>query len=179
MLRALAETEISGIATTIPAAEAILSSAPFIEGRHSTRFVEEQLDLSAIAKAPPPEGTRDADGRIWSTVDAEVDGRRYRVRLWVDPHSGSHAQSPQSAPRRSSGALGIGGDRTVTVPMQGTIMSIAVSVGDIVAVDDVICVLEAMKMENPIRATVSGTIDEIRVAVGDALGPGDIVAVIA
>ena len=61
---------------------------------------------------------------------------------------------------------------------QGTIIDLLRSVGDQVEVDDVICVLEAMKMENPIRTHIAGTVIELHGALGDSLGPGDIVAVI-
>jgi acetyl-CoA/propionyl-CoA carboxylase biotin carboxyl carrier protein len=62
--------------------------------------------------------------------------------------------------------------------MQGTIIELRVTVGDVVAENDVICVLEAMKMENPIRAQLAGTITELLVRPGDSCGPGDTVAVI-
>src|SRR5579864_7435665 len=88
MLRALGETVITGIATTIPADVAILSHPDFIAGRHSTRWVESRLDLSAIAPATSVDadalGAGDDNGpRVLREVTAEVDGRRYEVRLWV------------------------------------------------------------------------------------------------
>jgi biotin carboxyl carrier protein len=62
--------------------------------------------------------------------------------------------------------------------MQGTIIKVLVSEGDVVEVDQVLCVLEAMKMENPISSDRAGTVKELRVSVGDSLGAGDVVAVI-
>lgn len=62
--------------------------------------------------------------------------------------------------------------------MQGTITQVLVAEGDEVAQDDVLCILEAMKMENPIRAAIAGVVREIRVSPGDTVGFGDIVAVI-
>ncbi len=176
MLRALEETEVEGIATTIPALKAILTADPFIEARHSTHFVEDGLDLSELPSATNL-GARDEAGRVLTSVDAEVDGRRYQVRMWL-PNQGA-ASSSGGTPRRPPGhSVVTSNDGTVTVPMQGTIVQVHVAVGDTVEVGDVLCVLEAMKMENPIRATLAGTVAELRVQSGDALGPGDVVAVI-
>ncbi|HLN06992.1 MAG TPA: acetyl-CoA carboxylase biotin carboxyl carrier protein subunit, partial [Acidimicrobiales bacterium] len=69
-------------------------------------------------------------------------------------------------------------DGKITVPMQGTIVKVLVAEGDLVESNQTLCVLEAMKMENPITADRAGTIKELRVSVGDALGAGDVVAVI-
>ena len=62
--------------------------------------------------------------------------------------------------------------------MQGTVAQVLVAEGDEVAVDDVLCILEAMKMENPIRTSIAGTVQEVRVDPGDTVGFGDVVAVI-
>jgi biotin carboxyl carrier protein len=70
-------------------------------------------------------------------------------------------------------------DGVITVPMQGTIVQVLVETGSMVASGDVICVLEAMKMENPIRSPKDGTVTELRVQTGDTLGAGDIIAVIS
>jgi len=174
-LRALRETTVEGVATTIPALRAILSSPEFVAGEHSTQFVEESLDLSALEPYVAL-GATDADGRVLTRLDTEVDGRRYEVRVWLP--SSPDAPAARAAPRRARGALEAVGDGTVAAPLQGTIVRVLVAPGDSVATGDVICVLEAMKMENPIRSPLSGTVRELRVHEGDALGPGDIVAVI-
>jgi len=184
MLRALAEMEVEGVATTIPAHVAILSHPDFAEGTHSTRWVEERLDLSGVDATPaaapeaPPE-----EGRVLREVDAEVDGRRYKVKLWVpDVGPAVVAGGAGAAPRRprpsaaSHGGGGASGD--VTVPMQGTIVKVLVAVGDTVELGQTVCVLEAMKMENNINAERPGTVKEIRVKPGDTVGGGDVVAVI-
>ncbi len=188
MLRALRETTVEGIATTIPAHEAILSHPEFAAAAHSTRWVEEHLDLSGVTAAPPaaPLDGQPGERRVLREVDAEVDGRRYRVKLWVpetagDVAGGAGASAParSSGRGRSSGSPVAGGDGRVTVPMQGTIVKVLVKEGDTVEMGQTICVLEAMKMENPVGADRAGTVTELRVSPGDALGAGDIVAVIA
>ena len=78
---------------------------------------------------------------------------------------------------RSSSAVGTGSGQ-VTVPMQGTIVKVLVSVGDVVEVGQTICLLEAMKMENAVAAEKDGVVKEVRVSAGDSVGAGDIVAVI-
>ena len=107
MLRALGETEITGVATTIPADLAILAHPDFIEATHSTNWVEERLDPASFA-APTPAGggvaiTDEAEPRVLREVTAEVDGRRYAVKLWVPDDGAAPAGAPDArdAGRRS------------------------------------------------------------------------------
>ncbi|MBO0893548.1 MAG: carbamoyl phosphate synthase, partial [Acidimicrobiales bacterium] len=83
---------------------------------------------------------------------------------------------PGGASRGAGGARLGTGSGTVTVPMQGTIVSVAVAAGDQVEVGQTVCILEAMKMENAITAERSGRVTEVRVSPGMAVGPGDVVA---
>ncbi|MGB9112820.1 MAG: acetyl-CoA carboxylase biotin carboxylase subunit [Acidimicrobiales bacterium] len=175
MLRALSETVIGGVATTIPALSAILMNEDFIAGTHSTRLVEERLDLSRIEPFVQ-EGSPGPNGKVLRTVDAEVDGRRYAVRLFV-PEPSQTVWSGVERRRHAHGSA-VSADGRVTAPMQGTITDVRVGVGDTVEVGTILCVLEAMKMENPIRATTVGVIRDLRVARGDSVGPGDLIAVI-
>jgi acetyl-CoA/propionyl-CoA carboxylase biotin carboxyl carrier protein len=194
MLRALAETQLEGVASTIPAHVAILSHPDFAAGRHSTKWVEEVLDLSSLSAGPqgapappgaPPATDAEADPEplVLREVTAEVDGRRHRVKLWV-PDTGSvpgTAGGPGRAvaKRRGARALASGaGSGSVIVPLQGTIVRVLVEVGDTVEVGQVVCVLEAMKMENAVNAEKAGVVKEVRVAAGDSVGSGDVVAVI-
>jgi acetyl-CoA/propionyl-CoA carboxylase biotin carboxyl carrier protein len=160
----------------------ILSHPDFVAGRHSTRWVEDRLDLSAIAPAasagadPVGEGT-DNGPRVLREVTAEVDGRRYEVRLWVPEVSGSGA-ARGTRPHKPRAALAGSGSGTVVVPMQGTIVKVLVAPGDTVEIGQTVCVLEAMKMENAITAEKAGTVAEVKVAAGDSVGPGDVIAVI-
>jgi len=172
MLRAIEETVVSGVATTLPADVAILSHPDFAAATHSTNWVEQTLDLSSVTAEVGPEP---------DPVTAEVDGRRYQVKLWV-PDLGDvvvAGSSPRAAgPKRPKSAGGATGSGTVTVPMQGTIVKVTVAVGDEVELGQTVCVLEAMKMENNVVSEKAGTVKEIKVASGDAVGPGDVVAII-
>ncbi|HEV3354532.1 MAG TPA: biotin carboxylase N-terminal domain-containing protein [Acidimicrobiales bacterium] len=190
MIRALHETEIEGIATTIPAHLAILNHPDFIAAKHSTKWVEDTLDLSSIeapAKPSAPEGTEEQP-LVERQVDVEVDGRRHSVRLWVPdvapvvagPAAAAGMGTPRPRPAASSGGGGGGaaGAGQVAVPMQGTIVKVLVAQGDTVEVGQAVCVLEAMKMENNVNAEKAGTVAEIRVKAGDTVSAGDVVAVI-
>jgi acetyl-CoA/propionyl-CoA carboxylase, biotin carboxylase, biotin carboxyl carrier protein len=197
MLRALRETEVDGPATTIPADVAILEHPDFVEVKHSTNWVEQSLDLSGIPAPQTSAGRATAraagtDGEspiptVQRDVDVEVDGRRYQVKLWVPDvgplaaPAGTPAAARPSRPRPSTAASGAGGGAgsgQVTVPMQGTIVKVLVSVGDTVEAGQAVTVLEAMKMENNITAETGGTVTEIRVKPGDSVGAGDVVVVI-
>jgi acetyl-CoA/propionyl-CoA carboxylase biotin carboxyl carrier protein len=183
MLRALAETEIDGVATTIPAHVAILEHADFANAEHSTKWVEERLEVpdGRVDGGAPPEG------KVAREVDVEVDGRRYQVKVWVpESADGGTAGAPaqkvaRPRPTAAGGQAGGGaaGSDRVTVPMQGTIVKVLVKEGDTVEVGQPVCILEAMKMENNINAEMAGTIKEIKVKPGDTIGAGDVVAVIS
>jgi acetyl-CoA/propionyl-CoA carboxylase biotin carboxyl carrier protein len=190
MLRALGETRLTGVATTIPAHLAILTHPDFIAGTHSTRWVEDRLDTASLSAAAPtvapsaPEGAEGAAAPlplVLREVTAEVDGRRFQLKLWV-PDIGEApagtAAKPAGRPARARAGVAGTGSGTVTIPMQGTIVKVLVAPGDTVEVGQTVCVLEAMKMENAINAEKAGTITEVKVAPGDSVGPGDVVATI-
>jgi acetyl-CoA/propionyl-CoA carboxylase biotin carboxyl carrier protein len=196
MLRAIDETVIEGVATTLPADVAILSHPDFVAATHSTNWVEQTLDLTGItsdATAVAPSAPVSVEGaeavpRVLRDVTAEVDGRRYQVKLWV-PDLGDavavHAAAaagrgpgPGPGPKRPKAAAAGAGSGTVAVPMQGTIVKVLVAEGDTVEVGQTICVLEAMKMENNVNAEKAGTVKEVRVAPGESVGPGDVIAII-
>jgi acetyl-CoA/propionyl-CoA carboxylase biotin carboxyl carrier protein len=192
-IRALDEFEIAGIATTIPADLAILRHEDFAAGRHSTKWVEDRLDLSAVgagasASVPATDaGAGPREPKVRRDVDVEVNGRRFGVTVWV-PESqvgpvvaagGAGAAKASPRPRRSAGAsAAAAGSGSVTVPMQGTIVKVLVSEGDDVEAGQTVCVLEAMKMENNIAADKSGTVKEVKIEAGQSVGSGDVVVVI-
>ena len=184
-LRALHEFRIEGIATTIPADLAILEHQDFVDGIHSTKWVEDTLDLSGVGStATVADG--ESEAKVQRDVDVEVNGKRFSVKVFV-PESQAGAvvagggTGGASRPRRSGGSGGAGaggGSGAVSVPMQGTIVKILVEVGQEVEAGATVCVLEAMKMENNITADKAGSVKEIKVAVGDSVGSGDVVVVI-
>jgi acetyl-CoA/propionyl-CoA carboxylase biotin carboxyl carrier protein len=191
MLRALSETVVEGVHTTIPADLHILSHPDFRAGTHSTKWVEERSGLESLVTSglsAPLEG--DDSSLQATTISAEVDGRRVEVKLYLpsDPSmkiagSGATSQSGSTTRRRSSASAnarsgGSSGSDKVTVPMQGTVVKVLVEIGQSVEVGQSVLILEAMKMENSILAERSGVIQELRVAAGDSVGTGDVVAII-
>jgi acetyl-CoA/propionyl-CoA carboxylase biotin carboxyl carrier protein len=188
MLRALSEFEIVGVHTTIPAHVALLSNPDFAAVRHSTKWVEDEVDAATFAEtaetAAPEVAAVDgeeAEPLLERTVPVEVDGKRYSVKLWLpEQAAGTATPKKRSArPRPGAGASGGGaGSGTIAAPMQGTIVKVLVAEGDEVEVGQSVLVLEAMKMENHISAEKSGTVKEVRVSAGDTVGTGDVLVVI-
>jgi acetyl-CoA/propionyl-CoA carboxylase, biotin carboxylase, biotin carboxyl carrier protein len=183
-IRALEEMVIEGIATTIPADLAILRHEDFRTAKHSTKWVEDTLDLTGVTGAATPvtEGEDEAP-KVQRDVDVEVNGKRFSVRMWVPdvPVVAAAAGATMPRPKRaaSGGGGAAAGSGQVAVPMQGTIVKVLVEVGQEVTAGQPVCVLEAMKMENNIAADKDGTIAEIKVEPGQSVGTGDVVVVIS
>jgi len=183
MLRALREFRIEGIATTIPADIAILEHPDFAEAKHSTKWVEDTLDLTGVDASPAGASSGDDDPKVRRDVDVEVNGKHYSVSLWVPESASAPTAGPAPAARSrrsssASSASAVGGSGAVTVPMQGTIVKVLVEVGQAVEVGQTVCVLEAMKMENNIMSDVAGTVVELRVEPGRSVGTGDVIVVL-
>ena len=178
MLRALSETVIEGVATNIPAHKAILEHPDFVDGVHSTRWLEERLDFSQLAgtgatvleAATAPPGGRH--------VDVEVDGRRFRVRVYEPERAGPRPPAASARARRRAEAGGPSSAGRIVAPMQGTIVSVQVAVGDEVVAGQAVCVLEAMKMENQVETEVAGRVTDVKVRPGDTVGGGDLLVVV-
>ena len=185
MIRALEETDIQGVATTIPADLAILRHPDFEALRHSTKWVEDTLDLTGVKADKGDTATGDGEARVRRDVDVEVNGKRFSVAMWVPesqlaPVAGATGgAAPKAKPRRSaSGGSAAAGSGSITVPLQGTIVKVMVAVGDEVEAGDSICVLEAMKMENNVTADKAGKVTKLEVEAGQSVSAGDLVAVI-
>ncbi|MEX1157691.1 MAG: biotin/lipoyl-containing protein, partial [Thermomicrobiales bacterium] len=178
--RALADFEVAGVATTIPLFRALVRHPEFAAGDYDTRF----LDRTGLATLVPPftppalaapEDFTPEDG----VVVIEVDGRPYRVKL---PEGiGATDRATRSAPRRDarrpSRAISPTGN-TLNSPIQGTVLSVAVAQDDSVEAGQLICVVEAMKMENEMVAHQSGTVTELHVQPGQTVQTGGALAVI-
>jgi acetyl-CoA/propionyl-CoA carboxylase biotin carboxyl carrier protein len=188
-IRALEEMVVEGVATTIPADLAILRHPDFAALEHSTKWVEDTLDLTGVSAsvAPAPADGDEAAPKVRRDTVVEVNGKRFSVAMWVPESApvaiaagggGSAGAAPR--PRRAGGSGAGGGPASgeVAVPMQGTIIKVLVAVGDEVEAGQPVCVLEAMKMENNINAGKAGTVTEVKVAPGDTVGSGDVVVVI-
>ncbi len=185
MLRAIRELHIEGIHTTVPAAELVLAHPDFAAGTHSTRWLEEEVDLSGLVSDAGVKGDA-VEAPTSQTLTVEVNGRRFEVKtllpegfVGAPAAAGGGGASGRKAPKpKSAASSGGGGNGTITAPMQGTIVKVTVAIGDTVEVGQSVLVLEAMKMENHINAEQGGTVKDIRVQGGDTVTAGDVLVVI-
>ncbi len=179
--RALEEYEITGLDTTIPAHLTILGDPRFLAGDVNTRLVEDTMDFTGTERgtAPQlPEGEELAE----RAMTVEVGGRRFKVKYWAKvmtaPGSGKRIAPRRKAPKLSRQSATGGGEGALAAPMQGTIVKIYKKAGEAVEAGEAVCVLEAMKMENEIKAPITGEIVDLKVQVGDTVTSGAILMVI-
>jgi acetyl-CoA/propionyl-CoA carboxylase biotin carboxyl carrier protein len=172
--RALDETVVEGIATVLPFHRLVVRDPAFADDFEvHTRWIETEWSgaVAPFTAAAPPAS---ADER--ETVVVEVGGKRLEVSLPTTLFSGTtSAASPRPAARRSGSrhkAASIAGATALTAPMQGTIVKVAAHDGDTVQEGDVIVVIEAMKMEQPLQAHRSGTVSGLSVEVGATVTAG-------
>ena len=178
--RALAEFEAEGIATAIPFHRAVVEDPAFApEGddafRVHTRWIETEFDNTI----PAYTGTADAadEGGERQTVVVEVDGKRLAVTLPAGMSSSARPASNGTKPkarRAGKGAGGAASGDSVTAPMQGTIVKVAVEEGQQVSAGDLVVVLEAMKMEQPLTAHKAGTVTSLDASVGTTVPTGTV-----
>ena len=191
--RALAEYEIDGIVTIIPFHRLMLEDETFVNGTHTTKYLDEEMDRSRIEEAQEKWGTEtspESDEEVTHReFTVEVDGKRFEVELeerGAAPIPSGNSPSGQSQrPERAgpsdddSGSASVSAEgEMVSAEMQGTILEVNVSEGDEVAAGDVLCVLEAMKMENDVVAEYGGTVAEVAVSEGQSVDMGDPLVVI-
>ena len=176
-IRALGEYDIHGVATTIPAHQQVLAHADFVEGRHHTRWIEEDVDLVS-AGPPPAEKLPTEEDTVKRAMTVEIGGRRYSVSYWTTDGASATGETRRKRPVRQKTSASASGDGIHTAPMQGTIVKVAVKAGDRVSAGTTICVLEAMKMENEVKAQNDGEVVDLRVQAGDTVTNGEVIAVI-
>jgi acetyl-CoA/propionyl-CoA carboxylase biotin carboxyl carrier protein len=179
MLRALDEFEVEGTATLLGFHRALLRHPCFVEGATCHGVVESELLAAQAAElsAPPSRKQQSVTRAREELLAVEIDGRRHDVRLLRSEPPWSELARRRRA-RAAAGAAGAAGDLVVS-PMQGTVLSVAVAVGDEVAAGQVICVVEAMKMENEVHAHRAGVVSELTVAAGEQVKTGQVICVLA
>jgi acetyl-CoA/propionyl-CoA carboxylase biotin carboxyl carrier protein len=193
MLRALGEYEIEGLKTLLPFHTAILRTRQWADGETCRDLIEDRKWLKELAFPPPEPAGDDGESHpetVQQTYTVEVSGKRFDVRVIGPPYEGAGAANgagpaagaARKPPRRerASGAArsGAGGD-TLASPMQGTVLKVAVEAGAEVQAGALVCVIEAMKMENEITAHKGGRVSELPITVGASVATGDTLAVIS
>jgi acetyl-CoA/propionyl-CoA carboxylase biotin carboxyl carrier protein len=192
MLRALGEFEIGGLTTLLPFHQAILATDQWARAETCRDLIEDRNWLRSLAGARPAEAPV-ADGtqgeeRVEQGYTVEVSGKRFAVTV-IGPAPGAAGGNGAAAvrpaarrPRRSDPAGGAGAGNTsgdaLVSPLQGTVLKVSVAEGAAVQEGALICVIEAMKMENEITAHKAGTVSELPIAVGASVASGDTLAVI-
>ncbi len=189
--RALAEFNVEGLATVIPFHRAVVSDPAFVGDKNGfsvhTRWIETEWDNTVEPFTGG--GAVDAEEETpRQKIVVEVGGRRLEVSLPGDltlggngaagggPAHGAIRKKPKARKRGAHGAGAAASGDSVTAPMQGTVVKVAVEEGQPVSAGDLIVVLEAMKMENPVTAHKDGTVTGLAVAAGAAITQGTVIA---
>ncbi|WP_433504139.1 acetyl/propionyl/methylcrotonyl-CoA carboxylase subunit alpha [Pseudonocardia halophobica] len=180
--RALAEFQVGGMATVLDFHRLVVSDPAFAADREEdftvhTRWIETEWDNTVEPFTGAAEADEEAAPR--QNVVVEVGGKRVEVSLPGDISfggGGAAGGAAKAKPRKRGGGGGAkaSGD-AVTAPMQGTIIKVAVSDGDTVSAGDLIVVLEAMKMENPVTAHKDGTVTGLSAEAGSSISQGTVV----
>ncbi|WP_435333404.1 acetyl-CoA carboxylase biotin carboxylase subunit [Haloarchaeobius sp. TZWWS8] len=200
-LRALREYEIEGVTTIVPFHRLMLSDEKFVAGEHTTNYLDNEVDKERIVEAQEQWGTESAtedddEDVVEREFTVEVNGKRFEVNLeerGAMPVGGTKSSSGPKR-RQSGGSGGSGGSdgdsgssqsvevagdgEVIEAEMQGTILSVEVEEGEEVAAGDVLCVLEAMKMENDVVASRGGTVTQIAIGEGQSVDMGDVLVVL-
>lgn len=182
--RALKEFEIIGLPTIIPFHRAILEEPDFIAGSADSFAVHTRwIETEFTGDLEPWGGAVDEgfdQGELYRTVVVEVEGRRLRVGVPAGIFASGQNAGFGKPPKRISVGLSVAGrsEDVIQSPMQATVVKVLVTPGDAVVAGDLVCVLEAMKMEQPITAPRNGIVDSVNVRVGDSVASGQLLAAI-
>src|SRR5215208_3867018 len=186
MLRALGEYEIQGVTTLLGFHRALLDHPCFAEGATCAGLVEsellakraeelsEQLSHRTTTIAAGPDGA--APLRALPRV-VELDGRRFEVSV-VEPEPPWAELGRRRRERGRGGSVHVAGRDAVVSPMQGTVLAVEVAEGDTVSAGEVICVVEAMKMENEVHAHRDGVVRDLSIAAGQPVGTGQVICIV-
>ncbi len=188
MLRALGEFEIGGVTTLIPFHSAILMTEQWHKGETCRDLIEDKKWLKTLSpdKPPAPAQADEDEEKIERNYSVEVDRRLFSVKVIADAsnNTGNPGKTTLKRPprrdRSEDGAVP-GGDAsadTVVSPIQGTVLRVEVDQGQDIDEGTLICVIEAMKMENEITAHRSGKVKELNVSANASVSTGDTIAVI-
>jgi acetyl-CoA/propionyl-CoA carboxylase biotin carboxyl carrier protein len=193
MLRALGEYEIEGLKTLIPFHQALLATEQWAKGDTCKELMEDKQWLKTLAfPAPtaPVEGDEEQE-QLEQSYAVEVSGKRFDVRVIGPPFAGGGGVAPAAngagaarrAPKRgerksSAGGGGGWGSDTLPSPLQGNMWKVLVKQGDTVTEGQLLCIIEAMKMENEITAHKAGTVAELPISEGAPIAAGDPIATI-
>jgi acetyl-CoA/propionyl-CoA/long-chain acyl-CoA carboxylase, biotin carboxylase, biotin carboxyl carrier protein len=190
MVRALGEFEIEGVRSLIPFHIGLLQTEQWARGETCRDLIEDREWLKQFAE-PKPEPAAGEDEEAGPPVErsyaVEVSGRRFDVKVIgaAPPANGAAQAAPAGAARKApprrrerGGGGGASADGALASPIQGTVLRVAVKKGADVEAGALICVIEAMKMENEITAPSAGKVEELNVSEGVSVATGDTIAVI-
>jgi acetyl-CoA/propionyl-CoA carboxylase biotin carboxyl carrier protein len=182
MLRALGEYEVGGVTTLLGFHRALLAHPCFVEGGTCEGIVESELlakradelshETTSVATASDGAGPMRAAAKV-----LEVDGRRFELRV-LEPEPPWAELGRRRRERGRGGGLQLAGKDAVVSPMQGTVLAVEVAEGDSVVAGQVLCVVEAMKMENEVHAHRDGVVRELSVAAGQPVATGQVICIV-
>ena len=187
MIRALKEFQLDGVKSLIPFHIGLLATQQWHDGETCRDLIEDKDWLKQFAQPKPEAPAEDEDEQqVERSYAVEVSGRRFDVKVIgaapvaVAGGNGAGPAAGKKAPKRAKRAGGGGGGAAgeLVSPIQGTVLKVAVEKGADVEEGALICVIEAMKMENEITAPATGKVEELNVSEGGSINTGETIAVI-
>jgi acetyl-CoA/propionyl-CoA carboxylase, biotin carboxylase, biotin carboxyl carrier protein len=182
MLRALDELVVEGVKTLIGFHKALLMHPCFIEGGTCHGLVESELLAARAAELENGRSTLPPEARAAAVQEAvrslEVDGRRFEVRV-LRPEPPFAELARRRRERKRGRGAGAAGKDAIVSPMQGTVLAVEVAEGDEVEAGQVVCIVEAMKMENEVHAHRAGRVTELSVAPGEPVKTGQVICIVS
>jgi acetyl-CoA/propionyl-CoA carboxylase biotin carboxyl carrier protein len=183
MLRALDEYEVGGLTTLIPFHKAILDTKQWQNGETCRDLIEDKKWLKSLAPEEPPKGdASEEDEKVTRDYQVEVGGKLFDVKVIGEAGAAAPAggatglRKPPKREAAAKGAAASAASEDLVSPLQGTILKVAVEQGAEVSEGDLVCVIEAMKMENEITAHRAGKVSELPISQGASVNAGDLLA---